>query len=826
MYIHVSDDRFELIDDGFNKEFIILDNTRFTDEQMAQWYGNLDCYVFPSSGEGWSMTPRESIHAGVPTIISHIPAHRELLDSGFYKCIHPRGKTDSYHEILQRSCGQWDDFSSDDIASAITDVMDNYPLYSSKAGECRLWIQHRSTVDHMAQNIHQILALYRHHPKVYSPKITYLADRFSERLAFFFKRLAEKRLTEYPGSSYRLFSRVAKRNLAKVLTMLPQDLSNTLRRISEKKVRHIPGVIARLPGRLITRSLNFVRKRKTAKVQTKKKASEFSNIHTEKFSFTVYDEFENLNMNPTVLPYKTEQSDYIMLTRNETNIEDPLNSTTHHILSYLDGNFEIVRQYPVTLHINNENEFISRDRNGLSEDCFILEDVRFIENSQVRNSSVLLYGVAMHEFKPKYRTKAALIELDLSKQTFYFQKFLEIKEHVRIEKNWIIYQDGSEYYVIYKLGPPLTIYKVVGDFDDFVLHKVIPYQMPASITRLRLFDERCPYHLSALVDAGDHYLLLFHYIIRSRGKRKYFHSGISLEKSTLEIQSRYITPLFAEIRFNIVFTMSGMKRGNSYFFFCGIDDKKTALVRYAESEVIDMLVPCEPDEPITGIEYYNEGSHNDKWIAQEIFDYKKNGYFVEAGARDGITGSSTYTLEKHLAWTGLLVEPTDDFHRCILNRPASVCKNIVLSGENGYDIFVYSNASPSSGIKRNLLFMEQEYQRRTNGRYSKNEYRTSLGIHSEKLVETLTLERLLDEVNAPQTIDFLALNVEGSEYDVLSKFNFDAYKIQAIAVEDNLCNELLRSKGFIQVENCHNVDHKWEQYFLHQELYEKLKLEG
>jgi FkbM family methyltransferase len=236
-----------------------------------------------------------------------------------------------------------------------------------------------------------------------------------------------------------------------------------------------------------------------------------------------------------------------------------------------------------------------------------------------------------------------------------------------------------------------------------------------------------------------------------------------------------------------------------------------------------MFIPCVPDEAIACIEYYNDGTNNDKWVVQDIFNYKKNGYFIEAGARDGVVGSSTYALEKYLGWTGLLVEPTEDYHQCVVNRTGSVCRQIVLSGKNGYDIFVHSNAMPLSGIKRNLLFMEKEYERRTNGRYVKNEYRTSLGVHSEQLVETLTLERLLDQVNAPGTIDYLALDVEGSEYDILSHFNFDRYKIMALAIEDDLCNELLVSRGYIKVDNWHNKKQKWEQYFLHPDLYQKLK---
>lgn len=52
--------------------------------------------------------------------------------------------------------------------------------------------------------------------------------------------------------------------------------------------------------------------------------------------------------------------------------------------------------------------------------------------------------------------------------------------------------------------------------------------------------------------------------------------------------------------------------------------------------------------------FYSQ-SEQDKWVC-EFFNYKKNGYFVEVGAYDGIQTSNTYFLEKELAWTGVCIE--------------------------------------------------------------------------------------------------------------------------------------------------------------------------
>ena len=54
------------------------------DNEINQWYSSLDCYIFPSSGEGWSFTPRESLSLSIPTIISNCPVHKDLSN---YSCM-------------------------------------------------------------------------------------------------------------------------------------------------------------------------------------------------------------------------------------------------------------------------------------------------------------------------------------------------------------------------------------------------------------------------------------------------------------------------------------------------------------------------------------------------------------------------------------------------------------------------------------------------------------------------------------------------------------------------------------------------------------------
>jgi hypothetical protein len=55
------------------------------------------------------------------------------------------------------------------------------------------------------------------------------------------------------------------------------------------------------------------------------------------------------------------------------------------------------------------------------------------------------------------------------------------------------------------------------------------------------------------------------------------------------------------------------------------------------------------------------------------------GFYVEAGANDGITQSNTLFFARYRGWRGLLVEPVPDLaRRCALMRPESVVEQAAL----------------------------------------------------------------------------------------------------------------------------------------------------
>ena len=71
----------------------------------------------------------------------------------------------------------------------------------------------------------------------------------------------------------------------------------------------------------------------------------------------------------------------------------------------------------------------------------------------------------------------------------------------------------------------------------------------------------------------------------------------------------------------------------------------------------------------------------------KYYNNKRNGYFVEAGASDGLDLSNTYLLEKEFGWSGICVEPIPEiFKRLVVNRPNSKCFQIPLFSEAEKDV--------------------------------------------------------------------------------------------------------------------------------------------
>mgnify|MGYP001445796778 CR=1 FL=1 len=235
---------------------------------------------------------------------------------------------------------------------------------------------------------------------------------------------------------------------------------------------------------------------------------------------------------------------------------------------------------------------------------------------------------------------------------------------------------------------------------------------------------------------------------------------------------------------------------------------------------------------------YKAAQCQDKWII-DLTNAKTDGYFVEAGAADGIRSSNTYVLEKHLNWQGICVEPIDGLYEMLIKN-RNICENICLyseekeieflefvdyssaiKGKGGYDYSGYSGIKKHIHISRRkrllLLSWQASLVSKEGGRYWDDVHKMWTDVKKGKTIKkhTMTLESLLDKHNAPNIIDYISLDTEGSEFAILKNFPFNKYTVMAFSIENRYCSNLLKHKGYIVVKNKFDPDNKHEYYYIH-----------
>ena len=116
----------------------------FSQREYLQFLASLDCYVSLSMGEGYSLTPREAIAAGIPCILSDATAHTTICHSG-YACVVPAQiPIPAYYKHLNAYAGFFFDCFENDAAQALFDMYMNYYIYRELTQQARVWIQQYS----------------------------------------------------------------------------------------------------------------------------------------------------------------------------------------------------------------------------------------------------------------------------------------------------------------------------------------------------------------------------------------------------------------------------------------------------------------------------------------------------------------------------------------------------------------------------------------------------------------------------------------------------------------------------------------------------------
>ena len=174
-------------------------------------------------------------------------------------------------------------------------------------------------------------------------------------------------------------------------------------------------------------------------------------------------------------------------------------------------------------------------------------------------------------------------------------------------------------------------------------------------------------------------------------------------------------------------------------------------------------------------EKYFSQAGQDKIINEFFFRMKNKGYFVDIGAYDGVMGSNSLHFERFLKWDGVAIEPSiNQFEKLKKNRNCKIVNKAISSTAKEVEfVDVVEGLTQMSGIKNDIYL----------------KYNSKI-ISKDHASETKTVKILTTNfseiVSQDVEIDYLSIDIEGSEFELLKSIDFDKYKIKVISVENNL----------------------------------------
>lgn len=160
-------------------------------------------------------------------------------------------------------------------------------------------------------------------------------------------------------------------------------------------------------------------------------------------------------------------------------------------------------------------------------------------------------------------------------------------------------------------------------------------------------------------------------------------------------------------------------------------------------------------------------------IINAFFDGSDHGFYVDIGANHPVFDSVTKFFYLK-GWTGVDVEPNAKLAAMLrTDRPLDTVVEAGVSSKTGEETFrVYENTGLSTFSKQVMDETSEAYD------VFKQKY-------EDIRVKVDTLANILDSVKTADKIDFMKIDVEGLEYEVLSGNNWKRYRPELICIEAN-----------------------------------------
>lgn len=187
----------------------------------------------------------------------------------------------------------------------------------------------------------------------------------------------------------------------------------------------------------------------------------------------------------------------------------------------------------------------------------------------------------------------------------------------------------------------------------------------------------------------------------------------------------------------------------------------------------------------------------DRFINEKIFKNKRGGVFLDIGANDGVSFSNTNYFEKELGWTGICFEPLKSAFEKLQSSRSSININACAADEDKVDYFL-----SVEGYGEMLSGLKSKYDERHLQRIN-DTIKHYGGSVTETQVQCYNINRILQEKNFIN-IDFISIDTEGNELEILKAINFKDTHVKVIVLENNYNSpdfkDFLTAKGFIKLK--------------------------
>ena len=180
-------------------------------------------------------------------------------------------------------------------------------------------------------------------------------------------------------------------------------------------------------------------------------------------------------------------------------------------------------------------------------------------------------------------------------------------------------------------------------------------------------------------------------------------------------------------------------------------------------------------------------------LLDKLFRGKRQGFCVEVGANNGVDGSTTLHFEQ-LGWDCILVEPNPTLCREIRGTRKARLFECAASSESGTATLhvavgaEQSHAVSALGDERKSAQILKEH-----------------GFRTEPVeVPIRRLDEILDEAQPTDGIDFISIDVEGHELELLKGFSLDRWRPVVLIIEDNspvwesAVSDYLKTHGYVR----------------------------